>query len=168
MWNLGTAEGSSPVEPSTLRPDDFAAWVSPHIAAMSRLASRLAGAAERDDVVQEALTGAWRRRETFRPERGTPQAWLLAIVADRARRHRYERPVAIPPADPTVEVQERDLDLEQAIHDLPRRQRLAVELHYFVGLTTAEAAEVLACSEGTVKSNLHDARARLRRSLERP
>jgi RNA polymerase sigma factor (sigma-70 family) len=63
---------------------------------------------------------------------------------------------------------EVDLDLEQAIGALPKRQRLAVELHYFVGLTTAETASVMSCAEGTVKSALHDARNNLRRALEQP
>ncbi len=63
---------------------------------------------------------------------------------------------------------EVDLDLERAIQGLPKRQRLAVELHYFTGLTTAETASVMSCSEGTVKSALHDARSNLRRALEQP
>jgi RNA polymerase sigma-70 factor (ECF subfamily) len=61
-----------------------------------------------------------------------------------------------------------DLDVERAVRALPRRQRLAVELHYFVGLTTAQAAAVMGCAEGTVKSCLFDARAGLRRKLEQP
>src|SRR5206468_5844116 len=71
--------------------DDFTAWVRPHIGAMANLASRMVGATDRDDVVQESLTRAWRRWSTFRPERGTPRAWLLAIVADRCRRSRRRR-----------------------------------------------------------------------------
>jgi DNA-directed RNA polymerase specialized sigma24 family protein len=49
---------------------------------------------------------------------------------------------------------------------LSRRQRLAVELHYFLGLPVSECATVMSCSEGTVKSTLSDARARLRLDLE--
>jgi RNA polymerase sigma-70 factor (ECF subfamily) len=64
--------------------------------------------------------------------------------------------------------EEADVDLERAIRGLPMRQRMAVELHYFVGLTTAEAASVMSCAEGTVKSALHAARGNLRRALEEP
>ena len=41
-----------------------------------------------------------------------------------------------------------------------------MELYYFLGLPVAEAAAVMNCSEGTVKSTLADARAKLRPVLE--
>jgi DNA-directed RNA polymerase specialized sigma24 family protein len=77
--------------------EEFGAWVQPHLVAMANLAARMVGPADRDDVVQESLARAWRRWGTYRTDRGTPQVWLLAIVADRARRHsrsRGRRPVA--------------------------------------------------------------------------
>ena len=137
--------------------------------AMARLAARLVGSTDRDDLLQEALSRAWRRWETYDPERGSAQAWLLAIVADRARRARRRRSGLAAWSDAAeVRPREGDLDLERAIQRLPKRQRMAVELHYFVGLTTAETAMVMACAEGTVKSALHDARCNLRRALEEP
>lgn len=56
----------------------------------------------------------------------------------------------------------RDVDIERAIAGLTPRQRIAVELFYFLDLPVAEIAIVMACSPGTVKSTLSDARARLR------
>jgi RNA polymerase sigma-70 factor (ECF subfamily) len=158
---------SSPLA-ATVDADDFRAWVAPHLVAMARLAARLSTAADADDVVQESLVRAWRKRSTYDESRGTSQAWLLAIVADRARRHRSRtRPVHelidVPLDDPDVS---RSLDLERAIASLPRRQRLAVELHYVLDLDVRECAAVMSCSEGTVKSTLHDARIRLRGVLE--
>lgn len=147
--------------------DDFGAWVAPHLVAMSRLAARLAPDADRDDVVQDALTRAWRRRSTYDDSRGSVQTWLLAIVADRARRARTRRrdTVALVDSAQALGVRDEDLDLEVAIRGLPPRQRLAVALHYFVGLPVAECATVMGCAEGTVKSTLFDARARLREEL---
>lgn len=144
---------------------DFAAWVSPHLVAMSRLAYRLAPAGEHEDVVQLALERAWRRRETFDAERGSAQSWLLAIVADQARRSRRRRrspEVAVTPD----ETEPADPSLELAVRRLPRRQRMAVELYYYLGLPVRECAEVLGVTEGTVKSALSDARAKLRSMLE--
>jgi RNA polymerase sigma-70 factor, ECF subfamily len=142
--------------------DDFGEWVAPHASAMRQLAARLAGRSDGEDVVQDSLVRAWRRRATFRPERGTPRAWLLAIVADQARQRRRRRrpPELVAHAD-AAEF-EPDVDLERAIARLADRQRLAVELHYFIGLGVKEVAEVMGCAEGTVKSTLADARARLR------
>ena len=157
------ADAAAPVERGT--PDDFGRWVRPHLPAMSLLAARLVGADDRDDVVQESLTRAWKRWSTYRPERGSPQAWLLAIVADRARRRsrrRAPRPQQVPPVAATG----RDLDLEAAIVSLAPRQRLTIELYYFADLPIAAVAAVLGCAEGTVKSTLADARERLRARLE--
>lgn len=56
--------------------------------------------------------------------------------------------------------------LQRAVGRLSERQRLAVDLVYYVDLPLAEAAQVMGCSEGTVKSTLYDARQRLRTLLE--
>lgn len=146
-------------------------WVAPHLVSMGYLAARLVGAADRDDVVQEALTRAWRKRHTFDPSRGTPRAWLLAIVADRARRNRDRHRVALPIDDaaPTSAVAVdvgTIVDVERALRALPARMRLAIDCVYFVGLSIAETAVVMGVSEGTVKSTLFDARAHLRGRLE--
>jgi RNA polymerase sigma-70 factor (ECF subfamily) len=58
-----------------------------------------------------------------------------------------------------------DVDLDRAIARLAERQQLAVQLHYFVGLSIDETATVMSCSVGTVKSTLFDARSRLRTLL---
>ena len=143
--------------------DEFAEGVTPHAPAMRQLAARLVGRTDGEDVVQDSLIRAWRRRETFDSERGTPRSWLLAIVADQARHRRRRKPPAFSEA---VDISfEPDIDLERAIAHLADRQRLAVELHYFVGLGVKEAAQVMGCAEGTVKSTLADARARLREWL---
>jgi RNA polymerase sigma factor (sigma-70 family) len=145
--------------------DDFRAWVGPHLVVMARLATRLSSSADSDDIVQESLVRAWRKWSQYDETRGSPQSWLLAIVADRAKRHRIRtrssgRLIDLP-AVPGPDV-DRSLDLENAIAGLAKRQRLAVELHYLLGLDVRECAAVMNCSEGTVKSTLYDARLRLR------
>jgi RNA polymerase sigma-70 factor (ECF subfamily) len=150
--------------------DAFRAWVGPHLVAMGRLATRLTSAADSDDVVQESLVRAWRKRSQYDETRGSAQAWLLAIVADRARRHRVRsRPgqelIDVPAVSAGPDV-EGSLDLDNAVAELPGRQRLVVELYYLLGLNIRECAAVMGCSEGTVKSTLHDARARLRGALD--
>ena len=149
--------------------DEFEAWVSPHLVVMARLASRLAGEADRDDVVQDALTRAWQKAHTFDAARGTVRVWLLAIVADRARRaRRGQRPaLVLPDRDAaSVALDAADIDLARAVAALPERMRLAVECVYFVDLSIRDTAELMGVAEGTVKSTLHDARALLRSRLE--
>jgi RNA polymerase sigma factor (sigma-70 family) len=148
---------------------EFAAWVYPHLPAMTRLAARLVATADQDDVVQESLLRAWRRRSTYDPAKGTALGWLLAIVGDQARRRRVRsRQPSFPldEASGAVLDHARDLDLERAIARLSTRQRLAVDLHYFVGLDVVTCAETMGCAEGTVKATLHQARARLRVLLD--
>lgn len=148
---------------------DFADWVQPHLAAMARLAARLAPLADRDDIVQEALTRAWLKRHQFDPSRGTASAWLLAVTADQARkaarrRRPWPRPLL---GDPPISTLPDDrVDLQRALRRLSTRQRLAVECFYFADLSISDTAAVMRCSEGTVKSTLVDARTRLRALLE--
>ena len=156
-----------PMEGAEVEAADFADWVRPHLLAMTRLAARLAGDAAADDVVQEALVRAWRRRATYDESRGTASAWLLAITADRAHRHRSRHRSGSELVDAAAagEDIDRRIDLESALDRLPRQLRLVVELHYFLALGVAETAAVLGIAPGTVKSHLYDARAHLRRSL---
>jgi DNA-directed RNA polymerase specialized sigma24 family protein len=135
---------------------------------MGNLAARMVGPAERDDVVQEALTRAWRKRSQFDVDRGSARSWLLAIVADRSRRtwRRPRRGQIVSGAGFVAGPDEVRLDLERAVANLPPRMRLAVDCVYFVDLTIGDTAVVMGVSEGTVKSTLSDARARLRTMLE--
>ena len=89
----------------------------------------------------------------------------MTIVANEARRahSRKRRPLAVPLCGAS---EDGSIDLEAALGDLAPRQRLAVDCHYFAGLSIGETAAVMRCSEGTVKSTLSDARARLRDYLE--
>jgi RNA polymerase sigma-70 factor (ECF subfamily) len=150
----------------------FAAWAAPAVVPMRRLARRLAPHAEPDDLVQDALARGWQKRALFDPAKGTATTWLLAIVADLARASRRTRARWLKVVDDSADVPEApavqrdpDVDLERAIAQLAERQQLAVHLHYFVGLGVDETAAVMACSVGTVKSTLFDARARLRTLL---
>ena len=144
---------------------DFAAWVEPHLPAMTRYAGRLVPRADRDDLVQDALLRAWRRWSTYDVARGAALPWLLGVVADQGRRRRVRsRPAGLPLSDDghPVPFSATDLDLERAITRLSPRQRTAVDLYYFVDLDVATIAEVMGCAPGTVKATLSQARARLR------
>jgi RNA polymerase sigma-70 factor (ECF subfamily) len=147
--------------------DTFAEFVRPHWDVMAALARRLAPPGQDEDALQDALAAAWRKRSQFDPSRGAARSWLLAIVADQAYKGRRR----LRPTEDLVDVaaesvdREVDVDLRAALLRLTERQRTAVALHYYLGLPVAEVAIVLACSAGTVKSTLADARTRLRSLL---
>jgi RNA polymerase sigma factor (sigma-70 family) len=165
MELMASVQADSKGVPST--EDDFGEWVAPSLAAMARLIERLAPGMDRDDVLQNALVRAWVKRDRFNPARGTRAGWLLAIAADQARKARSRtRTWALRDSREAVRSIDDRIDIERAIARLPRRQRLAVDCFYFAGLSVAQTAGVMKCSEGTVRSTLHDARVRLRSIIE--
>lgn len=164
------ADPGAGLDPDT--PEGFTAWVKPHWSAMARLAAR--SGFDPEDILQDALADAWRKRSQFDPARGSARSWLLAITADQRsktwrRAARLFSRVTVLPEDGGPAADRGDasaaVDLERALARLSVRQRLAIDLHYYLGLGVADMATVMRCSEGTVKSTLSDARARLRRHL---
>src|SRR6478672_8865330 len=152
---------------SSLPTEDFDGWVTPWLPDIWRFAVSLSSLDDADDLVQDALARAWAKRASYDPSRGSARSWLLAIVADRARRRWIRRPkpvVLAPTAVPEPDVHR--VDLRRAIAAAPERQRTTVFLHYYLDLPVSEVAAVMGCSDGTVKSALHDARRALARRLE--
>lgn len=124
------------------------------------------------DAVQEAFIEADRRWTTVGGYTD-PSAWVRRVAINRMRngrrnrRRRSEILSAIRPIaaeDLTADL----LDLRAAIDALPEKMRLAVCLHHLAGCTIDEVATTLDVSPGTVKSNLHDARRRVRGQMEDP
>jgi RNA polymerase sigma factor (sigma-70 family) len=146
--------------------DAFAHAVEPLVPTLLRLAARVAPTASAEDVVQDALVRAWRHRKSFDPAKGAFRNWLLRIVANEAARSRHHR-LQIREISPSgAPSPDEHIDIENALKRLPPRQRLAVDCYYFVGMTIAETADAMDCSEGTVKSTLSDARHRLKIELK--
>jgi RNA polymerase sigma factor (sigma-70 family) len=162
--NTVVAEESDGADDRRTR-DGFSAWVAPHWTAMAHLAVRLAGTADGEDVLQDALVLAWRKRDRYDASRGSARSWLLALVADQGqKRHRrvMRRAQTVEPPRAGAESRpERTVDLERAMARLSARQKLAVDLYYYLDLPVSEVATVMKCSEGTAKSTLADARNRL-------
>ena len=155
------------------RAQQFEDLVSPWVAEMYRAAAAIAGPESAEDIAQEALLDAWRGLNRLR-DASRVRWWLHAIVANRARKHlraARSRPrvinVRVPElaaGDVAAEVAERDR-LDRAFSQLSVDQRVCLAYRYSLDLPVAEVAELLHVPEGTVKSRIHAALARLRDAL---
>jgi RNA polymerase sigma-70 factor (ECF subfamily) len=74
---------------------------------------------------------------------------------------------AAAPLDPAYHPVQ-DVDVRALIEALPARLRSAFLLHYYAGFGVREVAAMLGRPEGTVKADLHHARARLKAALGEP
>ena len=135
---------------------------------------------EAADALQDALISAFRRADQFRGDSAVT-TWLHRIVVnaslDRLRRRavRFAQPLPddnddLPGAvvaDPTDHLDRRmtQLVVTAALAELPDDQRNAVLLDDVEGWSVEEAARMLDCPEGTVKSRCFRGRAKLAKRL---
>ena len=127
------------------------------------------GAEAAADAVQEAFIEAdhdWSRVATL----DQPAAWVRRVAINRllnGKRNRKRRREILATVRPVADAELTDdlLDLRRAIAELPDKMRAAICLHYLADLPVDEVAAALDVAPGTVKSNLHDARRRLREQL---
>lgn len=158
-------------------PDAFAEIVRRHRDRLWAVAIRTTGDREEAaDAVQDALIAAFRRAESFRGD-AQVTTWLHRIVVnaclDRMRRRR-SRPAEPLPEDgdrvpalaagtdvDQAEVSERRADVMAALATLSEEQRSALVLVDMEGYSVDEAAAILDCAPGTVKSRCSRGRARL-------
>jgi RNA polymerase sigma-70 factor (ECF subfamily) len=138
-----------------------------------RLALRYAkNPSEAEDIAQDALLRAWRRRSTLRDETRRKE-WLATIVRNEAFRQRARlRPDPVDTAeifeaaeDEAVIATVERADLHAALNRLDERDRQLVELRYQEDLTQEAIAKRLGIPEGTVKVRLHRVRDKLRQAM---
>jgi RNA polymerase sigma-70 factor, ECF subfamily len=137
-----------------------------------RMAYRYASnRSEAEDIAQDALLRAWRRRSTLRNAERRDQ-WLATIVRNEAfRTHARVRPDLSESIeyfegaedDRMLDTVER-ADLHAALQRLSDRDRKLLAMRYGEDLTQAAIARRLGIPEGTVKVRLHRARNKLRRA----
>lgn len=142
---------------------------------------------EAADALQDAMVSAFRRAESFRGDAAVT-TWLHRIVVnaclDRLRRRRVRAAVPLPddaeeyvvrgeavqpgastrePLDPADVVldEERRATVLHALDGLPPEQKVALVLVDMEGYSVEEAAAIIDCPPGTVKSRCSRGRARL-------
>lgn len=150
-----------------------------HAAVLHRWARRrFSDPREAEEVVQDTLVLAWRKRQQFDPSRGSERAWLFGIirnVANSRYRSSKRRLELVAPLDPGDErhalrgEEERAFEAAQiadAVAALSREHRSVIIGAYFRGHRLAALAEELGIPEGTVKSRLYYGLRNLRAELE--
>jgi RNA polymerase sigma-70 factor, ECF subfamily len=156
--------------------EEFDAFYAARAAPLVRLLYLRTGDLSRaQDCVQEAFARAWLRWGSL--EAGPEPvgwvrtvAWNLAVSEWRSRRRERLRDDPqrwagaageSTPASPAAEV----LAVRAELGKLPAGQQTAVVLHYFEDMSIHEIAVMTGQPAGTIKSNLHRARAALRTAL---
>jgi RNA polymerase sigma-70 factor (sigma-E family) len=163
-----------------------------HALGLVRLAVVVTGdRAAAEDVVQDAFLGLYRRWDQL-PDMTAPLAYLRVSVMNGCRtalRRRSRLRVwsagglggdldeaatagpgapgrVVESAEASVLLSEEQRTVAAALRKLPRRQREAVVLRYYLDLSVEEAAQVMGVSPGTVKSTTHRALAAVGRTLK--
>src|SRR5882762_4776360 len=147
-----------------------------------------------EEVVQETFLKLWRHPTAYQPSRGRLLPWLLGVAhhhaVDLLRRRQLEQRHRIPSAphqngdglvdlldnlglasaddDPQLRAGafEQQMAVGRALADLPREQRLPLELAYFRGMTQLEIATLLELPLGTVKTRMRLGLQQLRKAPE--
>ncbi len=131
--------------------------------------------ADAEEVVQEAMIRVWVAAPRWRPDAAF-KTWLYRVTVNLCLNRRRQRPLAPPgealdPPDPSpnaaeqLERRETAGRVANAIAELPERQRAAIVLTYYEGLSNAETAAVLETTVSSVESLLIRAKRALRAEL---
>jgi RNA polymerase sigma-70 factor (ECF subfamily) len=161
----------------------FEALYNLHKRRVYSLCLRMTGnTAEAEDLTQEAFLQLYRKIATFRGESAF-STWLHRLAVNVVLMHLRKKGLPQVSLEESLEPQEegpkRELgipdpvlsgsidrvNLERAIENLPPGYRVIFVLHDIEGYEHNEIADLMACSIGNSKSQLHKARMRLRELL---
>lgn len=133
-----------------------------------------------EDTVQEAFLKLWNKPDAWDPNKGTKfTTWFYRVVTNVAiDGQRREKPGVDPivldllpdgaeRADDHMQAQEEEQILEEVISGLPERQKTALNLCVYEGLSNREAAQVMGIGVKALESLLMRAKTGLREQFER-
>jgi RNA polymerase sigma-70 factor (sigma-E family) len=156
--------------------EDYVEYVRSRLPRLHKVAYLVLGDGDQaDDAVQDALTVLYRRWGHL-AEVENLDAYVRTMVVRAClayRRRRWSRVLLRADApDSVVASGSSGVDdrvvVRAALHRLPHRQRVVVILRFLCDLSVAEVAQVLGCSDGTVKSRTHHGLRTLRATLGEP
>jgi RNA polymerase sigma-70 factor (sigma-E family) len=155
------------------RDEEFGEYVAARLGSLRRTAYLLCQDWQQaDDLVQTTVTKLYVHWGRARAVEHT-DAYVRAILVRQfftERRAGWARLVSLRPSIPEAVSPAADvdgaLDVREALNAVPPRQRATLVLRFYCDLSVDQAAEVLGCTAGTVKSQTAKALETLRRALE--
>lgn len=155
----------------------FRVLIARHLPALLAVARRmLRDDAEAEDMAQEALLRLWRAGGGLDLGQAGARPWLRRVVAnlciDRIRSTQRtevtgEVPEVRTEASQLSGLEEREVAerVDEALKTLPERQRLALTLFHYEGLSQMQVGEIMGVSDEAVESLLSRARRALKVAL---
>ncbi|MGD0651538.1 MAG: RNA polymerase sigma factor [Verrucomicrobiia bacterium] len=155
-------------------PEAFEELVRRYQRMIHALTFRMTGSsADAEDLAQEIFIQAFRRLGSFRGD-AKFSSWLYRIGVNTClnwrkstqRREKLHQDWADSDHSTSSGTDELTVRVQEALMQLPAKQRAAVVLTVYDGLNHAEAARILGCSETTVSWRIFVARKKLKRWLQ--
>jgi len=151
------------------------AFVARTIDDVWRFCAHQLGPAQADDATQATYLRALRALPAYRGD-SSPRTWLIGVARHAcldemrtgARHNRLAGRLAAQPADRSEAVDPTPFDVEtdELLHDLSEERREAFVLTQLLGFSYDEAAKVVGCPVGTIRSRVSRARVDLAAQLE--
>jgi RNA polymerase sigma-70 factor (ECF subfamily) len=158
----------------------FAKLVDRHSNRFYRIAYRLVSSKDdAEDIVQDAFLKLWNRPNLWDPGKGAKfTTWFYRVVINLCFDHRKKKKLINfsegiefadekPGPDVLYDVHQKQALLERLIHELPERQKLAVNLCFYEGLSNNDAAQIIGVKVKALQSLVMRGKATLKYNVKR-
>ena len=159
------------IEENSMEKEQFTRLAGKYLKSIYKVAlCNLRNAADAEDVTQEAFCALLNSRNYFEDDEQVKR-WLIRVVTNKSKdlfRSAWRQHV-VPLENLNMEsdaFEPQEQELLGVLQQLPLKYRTVIHLYYYEEYSTGEIAQILACSETSVRKRLSRARDKLRMILE--